>query len=510
LERRLYHHNKQAKAQVREKTKEIKVLKEIVGIAQEKQTLRSTIADILNNRVNMENAAKLMSRLATVRKEEEELRAAAEPVVEYINSELAAANKRFNLKGKDAHMLLPPVDWRSRDVLEAQRQLRVLKSSERYWVTMQLEKLRDKELAEAQDRVAQLEKQVEDLTEDLVEEKKKHAAILANATDVEKGGDVGASMLQHYIKLQNASVEMYLSLGISSEDLAEVVATFQTIMSKAWYDLDEEEIQTLQQLHKSALDRSNARKVLEAYERLQRAWQLKPDMVDSMRDEDLSRIGKATPYDPAELVAIFDGRVDQINQEVRAKEEAYQRAKEEQDRRMQEALQGGREEFVGVVRGAARMKKLQEMYARNRRGSEEASTSEPRRVTFKEASSAEDTPTHTSLSRRNSLHSDQGGVDINNDLVRETLDKLVCIGEDSRETVAEFQLIEEEMHSRTEHLLAEQMERFERQRRRDERVQRKFEENKLRQLSMMSRAGSLNEAEVTLDIQDYNTSDEET
>ena len=63
--------------------------------------------------------------------QEEDLRASAEPVVEDINKQLIAANERFKLSGADALILLPAVEWRSRDVLEAQRQLRVLKSSER-------------------------------------------------------------------------------------------------------------------------------------------------------------------------------------------------------------------------------------------------------------------------------------------------------------------------------------------------------------------------------------------
>ena len=65
----------------------------------------------------------------------------------------------------------------------------------------------------------------------------------------------------------------------------QVVITFQTIMSKAWYELEEDEIQTLNRLHQAALERSNVRKVLEAYERLQQAWKLMPDDAERLRDE---------------------------------------------------------------------------------------------------------------------------------------------------------------------------------------------------------------------------------
>ena len=54
---------------MRDKTKEIKVLKTILGIAADKPTLRNTIDSIINSRLSMVDAAKLMSRLSVVRKE---------------------------------------------------------------------------------------------------------------------------------------------------------------------------------------------------------------------------------------------------------------------------------------------------------------------------------------------------------------------------------------------------------------------------------------------------------
>eukprot|EP00959_Pyramimonas_sp_CCMP1952_P349387 7320628-Pyramimonas_sp.AAC.1 len=63
----------------------------------------------------------------------------------------------------------------------------------------------------------------------------------------------------------------------------------------------------------------------------------------------------------------------------------------------------------------------------------------------------------------------------------QTLERLVSIDKDSHIAVAEFQVIEEEMHHRTESLLEQQIRRFEKQQRKDEKVQRKLEMN-LKQL----------------------------
>lgn len=63
--------------------------------------------------------------------------------------------------------------------------------------------------------------QVEKLSDDLVNEKKRHRAALANTT-VEQAEESGQSMLHHYIKLQTESVQMFLNLGMSSDEVSKV------------------------------------------------------------------------------------------------------------------------------------------------------------------------------------------------------------------------------------------------------------------------------------------------
>eukprot|EP00959_Pyramimonas_sp_CCMP1952_P149784 3133922-Pyramimonas_sp.AAC.1 len=63
--------------------------------------------------------------------------------------------------------------------------------------------------------------QVEKLSDNLVDVKKRHKATLANTT-IEQAEKSGQSMMQHYLKMQTESVQMFLELGMSSDELSKV------------------------------------------------------------------------------------------------------------------------------------------------------------------------------------------------------------------------------------------------------------------------------------------------